>query len=186
MALPKVNINYRRFFGLSSKTEVEKLIHKAAREAKLDMGAKLIAFHRRYESDQKSLESSFDYSNIAKISVNFWDDFYDDGHVPEGEVTNTVAYVEDETIPDVECHKILTNLLRHIQENKLLPCSVKMRIQFTDLTAKYPNLVEDNDFSLAKKWEIGITNITHCLLEELIVQLKDYSNGSDFSIYSES
>ncbi|MFT7157449.1 MAG: hypothetical protein ACI8Q1_002468 [Parvicella sp.] len=127
--------NYKKFLGLTTTSEVERLIYEVERKAKLDMADKLEAFHKKYEDDQKGLESSFDLSVMERVNVNFWDDFHDDGYVPEGEVTETYAYIEDSTIPDIECHKLLSKLLSHIEDNDLLPSSVKMRMHLSDSTA---------------------------------------------------
>lgn len=36
---------------------------------------------------------------LEYIPINIWDDFYDDGYVPEGEKLETYIYVEDSDMP---------------------------------------------------------------------------------------
>ena len=52
-------------------------------------------FHNELQSRPKGRFENIFYKSIA----NIWDDFYDDGYVPEGEVTETFIYVEDGGIP---------------------------------------------------------------------------------------
>lgn len=179
-------VDYNRFFGLTTVTEVERLIYEVERIARLNMASKLEAFHEKYEKEQISLESSFSLKDVEKIEVNFWDDFYDDGYVPDGKVTETFAYIEDSSIPDIVCQELLSNLMIHIKENQLLPSFVEMRMHFSDSTAKYPGLIWESEYLLSKRWEIQIINISHKLLDGLIERLKEYSDGVRFSIYSES
>lgn len=172
--------------GLTTLSELEKSTHLAERKAKLDISDKLKAFHDNYDEQQKALESAFSYKDIERISVNFWDDFCDDGDVEEGKIVETYAYIEDPDLPNVECYKLLSRLVDHIEKKRLLPPSVKMRMHFSDSSAKYPHLINEHAYMLRKAWEIRITHITHRLLDELIQNLKNYSDVVPFNIYSES
>jgi hypothetical protein len=179
-------IGIESFMGLTSVSEAEKLIHQTERASILKITEKLQAWHKNYELEQIKKEDSFSLGNIDKINVNFWDDFHDDGYVPEGEVTESFAVIEDKLIPDIECYKLLNALLEHILDNGLLPPTVKLRMFLADSTAIFPNLIVEHEYMLTKKWNIMITNITHAQLDDLMVRLKVYSNGVPFNIYSES
>lgn len=183
---PDSRIEFKQNFGLTTSSEVEKAIHQARRKAELGMAEKLVAFHKEYEKEQRALEETFSYDKIDQININFWDDFCDDGYVPEGEVTETYAYIEDNRLPDLECFNVLSKLLQYIKSNELLPSTVHLRMHFSDSTAKYPNLIHEHKYMLTKRWEIQITNISHRQLEVLIKRLKGYSQVTKLDIYSES
>jgi hypothetical protein len=73
------------------------------------------------------------------ISINIWDDFYDDGHVPEGKSQSTSARVEGDT-DDETAEKGMKCLYDFIKDLPIL-AEVQMtlngdRIYFKNLTHK--------------------------------------------------
>ena len=113
--------------------------------------------------------STEDWKNT--IPINIWDDYYDDGHVPEGYTQNTHIYVEDSDIPEEDKEKILKILLDYIKDNIYLP---KTKFKLED--------------------KLYVKNLTHSQ-REITLQVglsqgqKDGSlsyKGKLFRIYSES
>lgn len=120
---------------------------------------------------------------LEKIHINIWDDFYEDGYVPEGEKQETYIYVED-NIPQDKIKECLELLLDNM--NKLNLEGVKMWLFFYDSRTKYPNLDEKYHF---ERWEIRVENLTHERLSKLLVELHSANlsvDGIPFEIYSES
>jgi hypothetical protein len=180
------DVSVKSFLGLTTTSELEKAIYQAEKKAIRRITDKLQAWHNKYEMDQEKMEESFSYNDIDSIKVNFWDDFHSDGHVPKGEVTTTFATIKDRRIPDAECHTLLKSLLEHIQDNGLLPPTVKLKMHLVDSAAEYPILISEHEYLLTKTWQIKITNITHSQLDDLMVKLENYSNGIPFNIISSS
>ena len=54
------------------------------------------------------------------IPINIWDDFYDDGYVPQGKTQNTYIYVEEPDIPLEKQEAILQILLEHLKTLSLI------------------------------------------------------------------
>lgn len=104
---------------------------------------------------------------MKKIPVNIWDDFYEDGSVPEGKLQTTYAYIEEyDEITDEEKTPMMKVVYDFI------------------LTLNMPNVIVENDGG-----EISFTNLTHVKLDELILDLRNANlkyNGIPFSFYSES
>lgn len=126
-----------------------------------------------------------------KILINIWDDFYDDGYVPEGKIQETYIYVEndkDEVSPEKqkECLEIL---LKYMTDNLKLD-GVKMWLFFYVSRDKYPNLVgTEHEWCLFDRWEIRVENLTHDRLYDLLQELEKSNlsiDGMPFDIYSES
>ena len=56
------------------------------------------------EDDGITFKLQYDeYEKCDNICINIWDDFYEDGYVPEGEIQETYGYVEESTYSDDEC-----------------------------------------------------------------------------------
>jgi len=129
------------------------------------------------------------------IPINIWDDFYDDGYVPEGKILETYAYVEDYDLPEIYCKKVLDFLLEQINNFQL--DGVKTWIEYYDSKIKYPTMTKekcellgiDYDKIHFTRWEIRFENLTHKQLDNLIKYL-DFANlkynGVPLNIYSES
>lgn len=130
--------------------------------------------------------------DIKFIPINIWDDFYDDGYVPKGEIQETYIYVEDNELNIDFRKKCLEYLLSYIEYNikftsKPLP---KFYMYFYDSWEKYPKLIgTENEWMLFKRWEIKIENLSHKQLDKLLKDLSNASllmDGIPFNIYSES
>ena len=50
---------------------------------------------------------------MEKISINIWDDYCDDGYVPEGKTQDTYAYIESD-LPHEDCKNVLISLQKQI------------------------------------------------------------------------
>jgi hypothetical protein len=123
------------------------------------------------------------------IPINIWDDFYDDGFVPEGEKLKTYIYVEDDEISLGERKCYLEILLKYIKGN-LNTKNIEMWLSLFEGKKKYPNLVgTEHENMLFDRWEIRLEGLTHERLHEWMVVLKDVdlkANNIPFLIYSES
>ena len=127
---------------------------------------------------------------LDSISVNIWDDYYDDGYVPNGEIQSTYIYVEDEDMPLEERKECLEFLLNYINDNIKLR-GVKMWIELYDSKKEYPNLIGNAEAEkiFFKRWEIKIEHLTHKQREVLVKLLNEANismDGIPFNIYSES
>ena len=112
------------------------------------------------------------------ISVNIWDDYYEDGYVPDGETLETFIYVEDTNFSQNERENFLLYLKEKIDSHKL-PIDTKMAIYDTKI--EYPNL--DFDELQMQHWkrpEIRVYNMEELKLDNLEIDNKK------FNIYSES
>lgn len=128
--------------------------------------------------------------NLQKIPINIWDDFYDDGYVPEGERLETYIYVEDSKISHEKRKECLEVLLDFINKN-LNTEGVKLWMEFYESRKKYPNLVGNPDAEkmFFDRWEIKIEGLTHKRLGDWMVILESSGIKVDdipFLIYSES
>jgi hypothetical protein len=180
--------NTKSFLGLTTTGEVEKAIYKIQKEAVNEFAEQLQSYHLNEKKKQAKLERDFKYASLDKIPFNIWDDFYDDGFAPEGEVTKTFAYIASRDFPDKECFKILLFISEYIKDNSLLPEGIEIYIDYYDSTHKYPKLVQEYKYSLYKRWQLNFTNISHRALDDLVLKLKNlppFSN-TPFDVYSES
>jgi hypothetical protein len=104
---------------------------------------------------------------MKPIPFNIWDDYYDDGYIPEGERQATHGYIEEyDTITDDDKEKMLQVVFNYI--NTLDMTGVEMEIEGTDLY---------------------FTHLTHERRERLVEELEKSNlqyNGRPFSFYSES
>jgi hypothetical protein len=136
--------------------------------------------------------------NLEKININIWDDFYDDGYIPEGKKQESYIYVEeyDNGITEEKKKECLEVLLRYINEN-LNVSGVKIWMKYYDSRIKYPKINEIDNPQFMKehpnfhfcRWEIRIEDLTHERLDEWMEKLEDVSlsvDGIPFNIYSES
>lgn len=124
-----------------------------------------------------------------RIPINIWDDYYEDGYVPEGEKQKTYIYVEDTDI-SLEKRKECLMMLYEYMTTKLDLNEVIMNLFFYDSKVKYPTLIgpeyEDLHF---QRWEIRIENLTHKRRFKLVEELNNAKLSIDeipFVIYSES
>ena len=131
---------------------------------------------------------------MKKININIWDDFYEDGYVPENEIQETYAYIEDNNISDEIKKECLTILFDNIK-NKQILSNVDILLEFHDYKNNYKTetvkrcLETYGDDFFIKRWEIKLKNINHKQLDILIEELNNEElmyNSIPFNIYSES
>jgi hypothetical protein len=126
---------------------------------------------------------------MKQINVNIWDDYHDDGYVPEGEKQETYAYVECD-LNQNDCEKVLNLIKVEIEQLYQPSWNLKLSVEFYDSEKVYPNLVgTEHAFCLYKRWQLEIKNLTHkdreILVEELGKKKLSYSN-IPIVVYSES
>lgn len=123
------------------------------------------------------------------IPVNIWDDYHDDGYVPEGEIQETYAYVESK-LEDEECKNVLILLKEKIEHLTSENSGLTMSINYYDSAKVYPNLVgTEYEYSLYKRWQLEMKNLTHETRESLVEALKKEvleHKGIKIKVYSES
>lgn len=126
---------------------------------------------------------------LTYIPINIWDDYHEDGYVPEGEKQETYAYVEDSDLSHELRKQALEFLMNYIKEKKLLP-EVDIILSYYDSKKKYPGLIgTENEWCLFERWELRFDNLTHESREKLVQTLQKEKITFDdniFSIYSES
>lgn len=136
--------------------------------------------------------------NLKEVHINIWDDFYDDGYIPEGEKQETYIYVEEDEndITHEKQKECLEVLLKHINEN-LNVSGLKIWMKYYDSRIEYPMINEVDNPQFMKefpnfhfcRWEIKIEDLTHERLDEWISKLEEVNlsvDGVPFNIYSES
>jgi hypothetical protein len=111
-------------------------------------------------------------TKLEYYPINIWDDYYEEGYIPEGEIQETYIYVEDSDLSHELRHDILAYLLEYLQTQVALP-GVNMRLFFYESRKKYPNLVgTENEWILFDRWEIRVEHLTHERREDLVVELE--------------
>ncbi len=136
--------------------------------------------------------------NLQEININIWDDFYDDGHIPEGKKQKSYIYVEhsDSDISEEKKKESLGILLKYINEN-LNVSGVKIWMERYDSRIKYPDINEKDSPLFMKehpnfhfcRWEIKMEDLTHERLDEWMEKLEQASLSLDsipLNIYSQS
>jgi hypothetical protein len=131
----------------------------------------------------------FEMKKLEYIPINIWDDFYDDGHVPEGKKLETYIYVEDSDIPQEKRKECLETLLDYINKN-LNTNGIKLWMELYESRKKYPNLIgTEHECMFFDRWEIKLEGLTHERLCEWMKVLENVDikiDGIPFHIYSES
>lgn len=138
-------------------------------------------------------------NDLEIININIWDDFYDDGHVPEGKKQESFMYVEEREVcmshdKQREC---LAVVYKYIYENLNVVGGVKMWLEYYDSRKIYPHINEEDNPVFMKKhpnfhfsrWEIKIENLTHEMLEDWLEHLDNTNicfEGIPLNIYSQS
>ena len=135
---------------------------------------------------------------IKSIPINIWDDFYDDGYVPKGEVLETYCYVEND-LPFVYRQKVLDFFFEELEKIFKDPKLVDVKIwkDTFDSKIKYPTMTpekcESADIPYDKfhfsRPEIRFQNLTHKKLDILMIVLNNMElkyQGIPLNIYSES
>lgn len=124
--------------------------------------------------------------NINRIPINIWDDYFEDGFVPEGEKQATYAYVENNEIPLDDQKNCLEVLIKYMSDSLNLK-GVDLSIVLYDSKIKYPNIKEESLHFI--RWELIMENLTHKRREGLVEELNNAKlsiDGVSFEIYSES
>ncbi len=102
------------------------------------------------------------------IPFNIWDDYWDDGYVPQGKVQETYGYIEEyDTLTDEDKVPIVKFIYEYITKE-------------LDLTGVKVELAGTN---------INFTNLTHARREYMMERLKNCKlqyNGMPIKFYSES
>lgn len=129
-----------------------------------------------YEYSEDLSPVSVARSGIKEIPVNIWDDYWEDGHVPKGQVQKTRMYIEDYTIPIPEKEIILNRLCEYI----------KMHFCTKEDTFK----MYVNDFG-EETIDIEFLCLTHKDRERLLGFLQSHQSNlkygsASFRFYSES
>lgn len=123
------------------------------------------------------------------INVNIWDDYYEDGDVPEGKKQETYAYLENK-LSDNDALKVLTLLKEKIDTLTSPNCSLKLEVVYHDSSKVYPNLIAtEYEYCLYKRWQLNMTNLTHDMREWLVGKLQEEKmryKEVELSVYSES
>lgn len=126
---------------------------------------------------------------IERIPINIWDDYYEEGYIPEGEIQETYIYVEDSDLSNDLIKKCLEILLDYMNNNLKLD-GVKMWLEYFDSKVKYPSLIGSEYEKYAfERWEIKVQHLTHERREKLVKELEKANleiDGIPFEIYSES
>lgn len=115
------------------------------------------------------------------IDVNIWDDFYDDGHVPENDIQETYAYIEAVHVGD-----LYVTLEKEDQKEIFL--LIAKEIQKFSLNGFTMSLVLENRGG-DKRWILKFKNLTHKNLDIIapkLVSLKLKFKDIPLNIYSES
>jgi hypothetical protein len=128
--------------------------------------------------------------DLEYIPINIWDDFHEDGYVPEGEKQETYIYVENSNISHDDRKRYLEILMNYILSH-LNTEGIKIWMEFYESRKKYPNLVGNPDAEkmFFDRWKIKLEGITHERLHEWLKFLYEAnlkSDNLDFHIYSES
>lgn len=126
---------------------------------------------------------------LEYIPINIWDDFYDDGYVPDGEKLETYIYVENSDIPQEKRKECLEILLDYINKN-LNTNGIKLWMELYESRKKYSNLIgTEHERMFFDRWEIKLEGLTHERLDEwmkVLVNVDIKVDDIPFHIYSES
>jgi hypothetical protein len=123
------------------------------------------------------------------IDINIWDDYYEDGFIPEGKFQETYIYIEEEDFSDEDNKECLSIILKYI-ETKLDLKNVDIFLYYYDSRTLYPENIEKMHESLIlKRWEIRLKHLTHKRKEQLMGELNRaglFFKNSFLNFYSES
>ena len=130
------------------------------------------------------------------ININIWDDYYDDGYAPEGELQKTHIYIEksgeDDVSIDMEKQVLesFLNKILDIHKNTNILKGVSFELELNDSKEKYPNLIgTEHEWCLYVRWEIKVEGMTHVQRENLLKEIekeKMFFTYRELNVYSES
>jgi len=96
------------------------------------------AYRKPIISTQEALAIVKNMKELHSIPLNLWDDFWSDGCVPDGEVQETYAYIEEyDVLTDENKQAIVDHLFNYLQRLDLTGVEVEKgddRIYFKHLT----------------------------------------------------
>lgn len=123
-------------------------------------------------------------SITGHVAINIWDDFHEDGYVPEGEVQETYAYIESDMSMDIQ-RKVLAIFRLHLVTNYTeLLAGVEFREHLYDTAVAYPEFAAQHPEMVTQRWELRMKHITHEMLEKLIEGCRSSVHWAN--VYSES
>lgn len=105
---------------------------------------------------------------MNKISINIWDDYYEDGFVPLGETQQTYIYIDELNISLENQKEYLSQIKKYIDDNNLL---------------NNPISLEHKSIGILSRYQLNLI-LTHKEREVLLKQLIE--SNLDFNFYSES
>ncbi len=119
-----------------------------------------------------------------EVDINIWDDYYEDGYVPEGKTQKTYMYVESDAtlLQQQEC---LFRLRDYLKEKY---SSIDFELKMRDSRKDYPNMNwVELGMSPIIRWEIKAKNISHKQREQIVANEEDLViQNYEYRIYSES
>jgi hypothetical protein len=129
--------------------------------------------------------------NEKCFPINIWDDYYEDGYIPDGEIQESYIYVEDSDISLDKRKEVLEHLMKYIETYFIsVNADTKMYLYFYDSKVKYPKLIgEEHEWMHFKRWEIKLEKFSHDLrydLLEHLISLNLMIDDIPLHIYSES
>lgn len=123
------------------------------------------------------------------IPINIWDDFWEDGYVPDGEIQETYAYVEDSEISQEDRKKYLEFFLNKLKEMVFLS-NVEMKLTYYRSRDEFPSLVgSEYESMLFERWQINFKNLTHENIHKILEILDSeelFVDNHPIRVYSES
>lgn len=122
------------------------------------------------------------------IPVNIWDDFYEDGYVPVGEVQSTYMYIETSNVTLEDKEQCLLLIKKYIEDNNILK-NTKLSMVYFDSAIKYPKVALEMPSMVFKRWELHLNPLTHKDLDHLLECLQKSGlkfNSIPMDFYSES
>lgn len=130
-----------------------------------------------------------------EIVVNIWDDYWDDGHVPDGEQQRTHAAIEDDDPLNPERIALNRRRLVYLYEHlKNLPAVADVNVSYTPTTV-YTHVFapgRDDEKRETKEYPdpcIWLVPLPHVLRVQVVKQLQALKlqfEGLPFTIISES
>ena len=116
--------------------------------------------------------------------INIWDDYHEDGYVPDGKIQETYLYVEDSNM-SLRNQLITLNLLLSYMEKKLDLEGVETSLYLYDSWKLYPELIGgEYEFMLFKRYQINFKHLTHKRKDQLVEELNNSKHP--IRVYSES
>lgn len=123
------------------------------------------------------------------ININIWDDYFEDGCVPGGEIQETYAYVESPDLDKADEKDCLEYLMLYIANNTLLANDIKMSLVFYDARDRFAHIDKVLPIFVLTRWDLRFEGLTHVARNKLIADLQQNClsyKGEPMKIYSES